>query len=201
MTKIKLCGLSREEDIEAANSLKPDYIGFVFFEKSCRNVTKDTAKKLKSLLSPEIKAVGVFVDEDRSFITELVSEGIIDIIQLHGNEDESYIESIKKATGAEVIKAFKVKDCADAERANSSGADYVLLDSGMGTGQPFNWELLKGMKREYFLAGGLDSENVREAIEVTGAFAVDVSSGIETDRKKDSVKMKCFVERVRGELL
>ncbi len=201
MVKIKLCGLSRKEDIEAANKLNPDFIGFVFYEKSSRNVTKEQAKLLKSLLNPEVKAVGVFVDEDISFINELISEGIIDIAQLHGSEDEEYISVIKKQTKAPVIKAFKVREKEDVDLANRSGADYVLLDSGMGTGKPFNWELLQGIKRDYFLAGGLDPENVRQALEVTGAFGVDVSSGIETDKKKDAAKMKRFVENVRGEIL
>lgn len=201
MVKIKLCGLSRKEDIETVNELMPDYIGFVFFEKSCRNVTKEQAKALKSLLNPKIKAVGVFVDEDPSFIKELISEGIIDIAQLHGSEDEEYIAGIRQETKAPMIKAFKVRSAEDVDKANSSGADYILLDSGMGTGKPFNWELLQGIRREYFLAGGLDPENVADALKVTGAIAVDVSSGIETDKKKDAAKMKRFVENVRGDIL
>lgn len=198
MTKIKLCGLSRTEDIEVVNELLPDFMGFVFYEKSVRNVSFDRAKELKSLLDPRIKAVGVFVDEDPEFIKRLTSENVIDIIQLHGSEDEAYVENIKAATGRPVIQAFKVKEPRDVEKANNSKADYILLDSGMGTGKPFNWELLQGIKRDYFLAGGLFPENVKEAIETVKPYAVDVSSGIETDKKKDVDKMRRFVDKVRN---
>jgi phosphoribosylanthranilate isomerase len=198
MTKIKLCGLSRTEDIEAVNELLPDFMGFVFYEKSVRNVSFDRAKELKSRLDPRIKAVGVFVDEDPEFIKKLTSENVIDIIQLHGSEDETYVENIKAATGRPVIQAFKVKEPRDVEKANNSKADYILLDSGMGTGKPFNWELLQGIKRDYFLAGGLFPENVKEAIETVKPYAVDVSSGIETDKKKDVDKMRRFVDNVRN---
>ena len=198
MTKIKLCGLSRTEDIEAVNQLLPDFMGFVFYEKSVRNVSFDRAKELKALLDSRIKAVGVFVDEDPEFIKKLTSENVIDIIQLHGSEDETYVENIKAATGRPVIQAFKVKEPCDVEKANNSKADYILLDSGMGTGKPFNWELLQGIKRDYFLAGGLFPENVKEAIETVKPYAVDVSSGIETDKKKDVDKMRRFVDNVRN---
>ena len=198
MTKIKLCGLSRTEDIQAVNELLPDYMGFVFYEKSVRNVSFDRAKELKSLLDPRIKAVGVFVDEDPEFIKKLTSENVIDIIQLHGSEDEAYVENIKAATGRPVIQAFKVKEPRDVEKANNSKADYILLDSGMGTGKPFNWELLQEIKRDYFLAGGLFPENVKEAIETVKPYGVDVSSGIETDKKKDVDKMRRFVDNVRN---
>ena len=198
MTKIKLCGLSRTEDIEAVNQLLPDFMGFVFYEKSVRNVSLDRAKELKALLDSRIKAVGVFVDEDPKFIKKLTSENVIDIIQLHGSEDETYVENIKAATGRPVIQAFKVKEPQDVEKANNSKADYILLDSGMGTGKPFNWELLQGIKRDYFLAGGLFPENVKEAIETVKPYAVDVSSGIETDKKKDVDKMRRFVDNVRN---
>jgi phosphoribosylanthranilate isomerase len=198
MPKIKLCGLSRTEDIRAVNSLLPDYIGFVFYEKSVRNVSFQVAKELKAHLDPRIKAVGVFVDADPEFIKKLTGENVIDIIQLHGSEDEAYVENIKAATGRPVIQAFKVKESRDVEKANNSKADYILLDSGMGTGKPFNWELLQGIKRDYFLAGGLFPENVKEAIETVRPFAVDVSSGIETDKKKDVDKMRHFVDNVRS---
>ena len=198
MTKIKLCGLSRTEDIEAVNQILPDFMGFVFYEKSVRNVSLDRAKELKALLDSRIKAVGVFVDEDPEFIRKLTSENVIDIIQLHGSEDETYVENIKAATGRPVIQAFKVKEPWDVEKANNSKADYILLDSGMGTGKPFNWELLQGIKRDYFLAGGLFPENVKEAIETVKPYAVDVSSGIETDKKKDVDKMRRFVDNVRN---
>ena len=199
MTSIKLCGLMRAEDIEAVNILKPEYIGFVFAEKSKRCVTPEKAAKLKRLLNPEVKAVGVFVDEDIDNVSKLLKNGTIDIAQLHGSEDNSYIEKLKKRINTPVIKAFQIKSGEDIAEAQNSAADYVLLDSGKGSGQIFNWELIKSINRPYFLAGGLDTENIQSAIRSNRPFAVDVSSGIETDGKKDLDKMTAFVNAVRKE--
>lgn len=197
LTKVKFCGLTRPEDIEAVNKLKPEYIGFVFWEKSKRNITPIDAKRLKSLLHEDIKVVGVFVDEDIENITYLSDEGIIDVIQLHGKENDDYIKRIKKLTGKPVIKAFKIKSEEDILRANENIADFVLLDAGMGEGKSFDWKLIKGMNRPYFLAGGLDPDNVEEAVNTLKPFAVDVSSGIETEGKKDCEKMRDFLTLVR----
>jgi tryptophan synthase beta chain len=199
MTKIKLCGLTRPEDIECANSLKPDFIGFVFYKKSSRYVDFEKAAELKKLLSSEIKAVGVFIDEDIRDVAYLLGEGIIDIAQLHGSEDEEYISKLRSLTGKPIIKAFRIKGSEDAALANASGADYVLLDSGAGDGKLLDRNLIKDIKRPYFLAGGLDHENVKEAIDEINPFAVDVSSGIETEKKKDPDKMIKFVKTVREE--
>lgn len=194
--KIKLCGLSREEDILQANALKPDFIGFVFFKKSIRNVSEEQAAALKEKLDKAIKSVGVFVDADIEFIERLHSQGTIDIAQLHGHEDEDYIAQIKPK-GITTIKAFKVRSKEDLDKAAKSGADYILLDAGMGEGKSFDWELLKSFDRPYFLAGGLDTENVESAVNMLHPFGVDVSSGIETGQKKDPDKMKLFVENIR----
>ncbi|MBO4701758.1 MAG: tryptophan synthase subunit beta [Lachnospiraceae bacterium] len=199
MTKIKLCGLTRPEDIECANSLKPDFIGFVFYKKSSRYVSFEKAAELKKLLSPEIKAVGVFIDEDIRDVAYLLGEGIIDIAQLHGSEDEGYISKLRSLTGKPIIKAFRIKGSEDAALVNASGADYVLLDSGAGDGKLLDRNLIKDIKRPYFLAGGLSPENVKEAIDEINPFAVDVSSGIETEKKKDPDKMIKFVKTVREE--
>ena len=137
--KIKLCGLSRPEDIEAANRLKPEYIGFVLWDKSKRKVDRDRAKELKKALDPQIQAVGVFVDESIDRIAELLTEGIIDIAQLHGHEDETYIKELKARTDKPIIKAFQVKDQDDIIKAMDSSADMVLLDSGQGTGNIFRF--------------------------------------------------------------
>ncbi len=196
MTAVKLCGMMSKRDIEKANELRPDYVGFVFYEKSHRNLSKDRAAELKACLNPGIKAVGVFVDEDISFVRELVGEGIIDVAQLHGNENEEYIKQVKDL-GVPVIKAFKVRDEESVKAAGSSFADMIMFDAGKGGGQRFNWQLLAGFKREYFLAGGLDPGNVSEAIRELKPFGVDVSSGIETDGVKDMSKMEKFVENVR----
>ena len=199
MTKIKLCGLSRQCDIEWANELKPDYIGFIFWSKSKRNVSPEKAKELKALLSPDIKAVGVFVDEPIGNIAKLLSDNIIDLAQLHGSEDEEYITRLKVLTDKPVIKAFRIKSENDITSAKNSKADFILFDSGAGTGRSFNWNLLENIDRPYFLAGGLYPENVEIAIDTLSPFAVDVSSGIETDNFKDKNKMTAFVNAVRKE--
>jgi phosphoribosylanthranilate isomerase len=199
MTKIKLCGLSRICDIEAANRLKPEYIGFVFLPKSKRYVTYEKAKELKSLLSPDIKAVGVLVDESAEIVARLLNDGTIDIAQLHGGEDEDYISRLRKLTGKPIIKAFRIESEEDIARAEKSSADHILLDSGMGTGKVFDWSLIQSIKRPYFLAGGLDCDNVGEAIKKLRPYAVDVSSGIETNGLKDKEKMAAFVAKVRKE--
>ena len=195
--KIKLCGLSSAQDIEAVNVLKPEFIGFVLWEKSKRNVSKDKAAELKKLLDPQIKAVGVFVDEDIEVVADLLNENIIDIAQLHGKEDNSYIAELRKKTDKPVIKAFQVKSSEDVAEVESSDADYVLIDSGQGTGKAFDWKILEGVKRDFFLAGGLYPENVAEAVKAVAPYAVDVSSGIETDGKKDRSKMEKFVINAR----
>lgn len=200
MTKIKLCGLSRQCDIEWANELKPDYIGFIFCSKSKRNVSPEKAKELKALLSPDIKAVGVFVNEPVGNVAELLSNNIIDIAQLHGSEDEEYIAKLRTLSDKPIIKAFLLKSKDDAETAEKSTADHILLDSGMGAGKSFDWNLLREINRPYFLAGGLYPENVRDAIDKLSPFAVDVSSGIETDNFKDKNKMTAFVKAVRKEI-
>lgn len=199
MTKIKLCGLSRPCEIEAANKLQPDYIGFVFAPKSTRYVSPDKAFELKKLLHPSIKAVGVFVREKPETVASLLESGVIDVAQLHGGEDEDYIRKLRSLTDKPLIRAFRVDTKDDIEAANISGADYVLLDSGQGgTGTVFDWALLAEMKRPYFLAGGLDAGNVRDAAASLHPYAVDVSSGIETAGQKDINKMTDFVHAVRA---
>ena len=199
MTKIKFCGLKREEDILACNKIRPEYIGFVFWEKSSRNISFFRARELKALLDPSISAVGVFVDEKLDVVKSLLDEGTIDIAQLHGTEDEEYISKLQKLTGKPVIKAFKIRDESDADRARKSNADYILLDSGMGTGKAFDWSLLDDIERPFFLAGGLSCDNAAEAVRNLHPFAVDVSSGIETDGVKDRKKMEEFASIVRKE--
>ncbi len=197
MSQIKLCGMTRLVDIEAVNTLKPEYIGFVFWERSKRNVTKEEARMLKDKLDSKIKVVGVFVDEELSVIEDLLNDGIIDLAQLHGQESEDYIKALQERTKRRVIKAFTIRSKEDVARANASSADMVLVDSGKGSGMTFSWELLKGMKRPYFLAGGLNTDNIYDALEQLSPFAVDVSSGIETDGVKDPEKMALFIQAVR----
>lgn len=199
MTGIKLCGLSRTSDIEAANELRPEYIGFVFAPKSRRFVSYEKAEELKRLLKPEIKAVGVFVDEAPETIVQLLRNGIIDMAQLHGRETENDIKRLRSLTSKPIMKAFRIESELDIADAQSCTADYILLDSGAGTGAVFDWELIKNIRRPYFLAGGLKPDNVEQAVKTLKPYAVDVSTGIETGGVKDRAKMAAFVAIVRKE--
>ena len=188
MTKVKLCGLSRESDIAAVNKLKPDLVGFVFAKKSKRYVSPEQAEHLKSLLAPGILAAGVFVNEPVEAVAELLDRGVIDVAQLHGSEDDDYIARLRALTGKPIFPA--IESCA---------ADLVLLDSGAGTGKTFDWSLVRSVQRPYFLAGGLDPDNIADAIAALHPYGVDVSSGIETDGVKDESKMAAFVAAARKE--
>ncbi|WP_099205335.1 phosphoribosylanthranilate isomerase [Scatolibacter rhodanostii] len=199
MSKVKICGLSREEDILAVNITKPDYIGFVFADKSRRKVTVAKAIELKKLLDPAIKVVGVFVNESVEWVAELCEVGLIDMVQLHGDEDESYIRKLKEFTTKPVICAILI---ADTIPEFPKSADYLLFDTASaergGTGKTFNWEILKDYQgKPYFLAGGLSSQNVAKAIQKLHPFAVDVSSHVESKGVKDSQKINEFVSIVR----
>ena len=199
MAKIKICGLSRKCDIEIANQLNIDYIGFVFYKKSKRYVSFEQALALKKYLKSDIKSVGVFVDEPIKNVVSLLENRIIDIAQLHGNEDEEYIKELRSETDQTIIKAFCINSEEDIIKANESTADYVLLDSGKGSGNVFSWELLKKINRPYFLAGGLSADNAEKALELLNPYALDVSSGVETDGLKDKNKMTAFVSVIRKE--
>lgn len=199
MTKIKLCGLSRPCDIQAANALMPDYIGFVFAPKSKRYVTPEKARTLKQMLLPGIQAVGVFVNEEPETVAKLLQDGTVDIVQLHGTEDEAYIRQLRRLTDRPIIRAFPVEASGDMESIEQSSADYILLDSGAGTGTVFDWTLIQNITRPFFLAGGLDPDNAADAVRTLHPYAVDVSSGIETGGKKDKSKMAAFVAAVRKE--
>lgn len=207
MVKLKICGMRRSEDIEMANRYKPDYIGFVFAD-SPRKVSYDQAKELSELLSDEIVPVGVFVNEHMKLIVDLFKDGIIEMAQLHGDEDEKYIRNLKdksiEETGKQipVINAIEIKDGADYNdellKWRDSASDYFILDSGKGSGKTFDWSLIdKGsefFKNSIFLAGGLNSENLALAIEEFNPFAVDLSSSVETDGFKDEEKIKEIIE-------
>lgn len=199
MTRIKFCGLSRICDIESANALRPDYVGFIFVRESRRCVTVEQAAKLRRVLDKDIRAVGVFVNEEPHVVAELLTSGIIDIAQLHGDEDEAYIAHLARLTDKPIIKAFRVRSADDIAQAEKSTADGILLDSGAGTGTSFDWSMLAGITRPYFLAGGLSPDNAGQAVRALRPFAVDVSSGIETDGQKDNIKMASFADAVRKE--
>ena len=196
--RIKLCGMRRPEDIAYCNEFGPDYAGMIMSPGFKRSVDLTTAAKLKAALDPSIRMTGVFVNESEETVTSAVRNGLIDMIQLHGKEDEGYIGRLKEANpGIPIIKAFKLESPADVKHAIDSGADFVLLDSGTGSGKAFDWSLLKlipdCMRDRCFLAGGLTPDNVQEALAVFTPFAVDTSSGTETDGVKDREKIGAFV--------
>ena len=203
MTKIKICGLRREADVGYANECMPDYVGFVF-AKSARQVTRRQASRLKELLDPGIGAVGVFVNEPVSQVAKLLNEEIIDLAQLHGDETEEYIQRLRGAMNrGELMKAVRVRDAEDIRRGEKLSVEYLLLDAFSqkaygGTGNTFDWEMAKGIKKPFFLAGGISTQNVGEAIMRLAPFGVDVSSFVETDGYKDPEKMARFVELARS---
>ena len=201
--KIKTCGLFREEDINYANELKPDYIGFVFAE-SKRKVGVEKAYNLKNKLDKEIKSVGVFVNDNLDFILNLIREKIIDIIQLHGNEDNDFLDNLKTKTNAKIIKFIPVENADSILNSLNIFSDFILLDNLKGgVGKTFNWNYLKEafesnkkfievFNKKYFLAGGLNKENINEALKFN-PYCVDLSGGLETDGIKDFEKMKYII--------
>ena len=200
MTKIKICGLFRSCDIDYVNEAKPDFCGFIIdVPKSHRNVTVEQVRLLRKSLCPEIQAVGVFVDAPQELIAGLVLDGTLDLVQLHGQEDEVYIAELRKQISVPIIKAFSVQTSEDVRRAEESSADCILLDHGSGgTGASFDWSLLTGLTRPYVLAGGLTPKNLPGAIKRLRPWTVDLSSGVETDGEKDRSKILAAVQVVRN---
>ncbi|MCL1913042.1 MAG: phosphoribosylanthranilate isomerase [Eubacteriaceae bacterium] len=196
--KIKICGLTRIVDIEAANTAKPDFVGFVFAE-SRRKVESGHARFLRSHLAEGIEPVGVFVNEPINNILDIADAGIINMIQLHGSEDESYIRRLKDRCGIPLIKAIAVAKSGDVQEWQESCADYLLLDNkGGGTGAAFDWSLIGSPAKPFFLAGGLSISNIDEAIKSVEPYAIDVSSGVETNGLKDIEKITAIVRRVHN---
>lgn len=199
-TRIKCCGMFRDEDIAAVNEAKPDFCGFIVdFPKSHRNVSPERAAELAAQLDASIVPVGVFVDEDPAVVAQMVRGGAIRAVQLHGHEDEDYLARLRKLLpeGTPVVQAFMVRSAEDVTRAEASPADLVLLDNGQGTGQSFDWSLVRHVARPFVLAGGLTPGNVAQAIHAVHPWAVDLSSGLETDGLKDPDKIKAAVAAVR----
>ena len=193
---MKMCGLRSEADVRAVLELRPDFAGFILSGGFRRSISRETFAELSAMLiGSDIKRVGVFVNEPLDSIIGFAD--YIDVIQLHGSEDEDYIRSLRKLTDKPIIKAFTVRSEADIEAARASSADYVLLDSGTGTGSTFDHSLIADIDRPFFLAGGLTAENVGEAIKRYEPFAVDASSSLETDGIKDKTKMAAFAEAAR----
>jgi len=197
MVKIKICGLRRMDDIDYVNELKPDYAGFVF-AKSKRQVTAEYARQLIGKLGRDIRAVGVFVNEDMAVVKELAAYVGLRVLQFHGSETPEYVKAI---SGITVWKAVCIKSPESLERLDRYEADALLLDgSSAGSGQCFNWDIVKGYKPEkpVILAGGLDCSNIASAITGVRPYGVDVSSGVETGGVKDYKKIREFIKKVRG---
>ena len=211
-TKIKICGLKSEKDIEMVNRYRPDFCGFIIdFPKSHRSLEPERVSELSRLIDREhMTAVGVFVNESIEQVAELLNDGTIDVAQLHGNETADYIAQLRSLTDKKLIKAFAVKDKASLNAAAACTADYILLDQGQGSGETFDWSILGSRdaeeafgsgglpKKEWFLAGGLGEHNIEQAIQRFKPFAVDLSSAVETDRCKDETKVKKIIELVRN---
>ena len=200
--KIKICGLRREEDIEAVNQVLPEYIGFVFAE-SKRQIDMTLASKLKDRLDNRIQTVGVFVNHSVEFIQELYQNQIIDLIQLHGDEDAEFIRHLRTVCSGRIIKAVNV---GGEMPILPETADYLLFDKASGqrggTGEVFDWNILSDFQKSpFFLAGGLTPENAREAVQSLRPYAMDVSSGVETNGFKDPEKIYKFVQNVRGTMI
>lgn len=205
MVKIKICGIKRLEDIEIVNKYLPDYIGFVF-ANSKRKINCDEALILKNILDNRIKKVGVFVNEDINKIAYISNCGIIDIVQLHGDEDENYISELKKiiAKNIEIIKAVRVKNKNDIKAQDSQLIDYLLLDTyeeGIygGSGKVFDHDLIPKVNKKIFIAGGINEINIIKIINKVKPYSVDISSGVETDGFKDEQKIKTIIDIIRKE--
>ena len=197
-TKIKICGLSRERDIDYANQYLPDYVGFVLhYPKSRRYISVERAQELGRLLNPGIQIVGVLVDQPLETAVSLLGDCVIDIAQLHGHEDETYIKALKERTGKEVWKAFQIRSAEDVAAAKASSADMVVLDSGMGSGEVFDWSLIADFDRPYFLAGGLSPQNAVRCVKQLHPYGIDLSSGVETNGVKDKDKISSVIHAVR----
>lgn len=200
--KIKICGLSRKEDIAYVNECIPDYIGFVF-AKSKRQVDMKKAAELKQYLHPSILSVGVFVNEPIENVMELCREKIIDVVQLHGDEPEEYARKLQENIDNSIIRAVRVESKKQVEDYNTYPCHYFLFDSykqGVygGTGQTFPKELIMGVDKPFFLAGGISSKNVIEELAGVSPYCVDVSSSVETDGRKDREKIRQFIQMVRS---
>jgi phosphoribosylanthranilate isomerase len=201
MTSIKICGIKSIDEIEYLNQTLPEFAGFVF-AKSKRQVDKQKAKTLKEKLDIKIRAVGVFVNEEIDFVAQLANENIIDLIQLHGDEDKEYIINLKSKTKAPIIKAIRVDNEVNLEKIKMLEADFYLFDTFVkneygGSGKSFNWDLIKNFEKPFFLAGGLNSSNIEDAIEAAKPSCVDVSSGVEVGNSKNLEKILEIIQIVR----
>ena len=202
MTKIKICGLTRREDVAAVNQWLPDYVGLVFCS-SRRQVTPVQAALLKAGLDTRIKAVGVFVNEPIVTIVKLCNTGVIDLVQLHGDENAAYLRELKSHLDCPVIKAVRVQNVAQVQQAEQMPCDWLLLDTYQkgrygGSGKMFDHALIPDLQKQFFLAGGLENSNIARVIEKCKPTGVDLSSGVETGGFKDEEKIRQIIQTVRN---
>jgi len=198
MSKIKICGLKRKEDVEYVNLAKPDYAGFVFAGIK-RKIDFQTAANFRSLLNKNINSVGVFVNEPIENIISLCKDKTIDIIQLHGDENEQYIDALRQKVDNKIIKSVKIQfTINNLQLTINSKVNFLLFDSGMGSGETFDWGLIKGYDKPFFLAGGLNKDNIAKALKTLKPYCVDLSSGVETNGLKDFEKIMEIMRIVRG---
>ena len=208
--KIKICGIRRPEDVDIVNDFCPDYIGFVF-APTWRQIDIETACRLRAHLNPEIKPVGVFVNQPVELLTKACTSGAAAYLQLHGQEDASYEQELVKALAEKgiknpeerLIRAYRIQGGTDFDRMRNTLAPLLLLDAYSpadmgGTGETFDWTVIRNVKKPFFLAGGITAENVNKAIQLACPFGIDASSGLETDKAKDRDKIKLFIERIRN---
>lgn len=197
MAKVKICGISHEVEIGIMNKLMPDYIGFIFWPRSKKFIAPEHAGLLRSKLRKGIKTVGVFMNESLKTVAMCAEIAGLDMVQLHGEETSEYIAALREYIHIPIIRAFRISRAIEAERAMSSPADYVMLD-GMQGGQKFDWSLIGQLRRKYFLAGGLNTDNVQQALEISPQpYALNVSTGVEANRLKDYRKVMKFILAVR----
>lgn len=204
MTKIKICGIRRVEDAIILNEILPDYAGFILSKQFWRCIDKKQLSEICGILSKNILRVGVFVNESLDYILEYAP--FLDVIQLHGEEDETFIRQLKDKTTCEVWKAVRVKSSQDIENACNLSADKLLIDSYSkktygGSGELANWDLVKNAKisKPFFLAGGISSENCTDAITLVKPYGLDISSSVETNRIKDREKIVEIFSKIRGD--
>lgn len=206
-TKIKICGLRRLEDVAFVNEAQPDYAGVILCRRFWRSIDFKQAKLLRQHLDPNIPLVGVFVNDRFSDVLVALRQGIVDMVQLQGTESEEYITSLQVMShNKPVIKACQVHSAEVLPYAENSAADYILLDSGAGagSGKLMDWSLVQDVHRPFFLAGGLNPDNIPKAIEAVHPWGIDLSSGVErvtgpepSDRVKDREKILAAVAAVR----
>lgn len=199
--RVKICGLKTVEDVLAVNEVQPDYAGFVF-APGRRQISEELAAELRKVLAREIVPVGVFVNENPEKVLRLCDRGIIDLIQLHGEESEEYIATLRSRVGTPIVKAVRVRSTEDILRMDAVDSDFLLLDAYHekeygGSGISFDWSLIPAVSKPFFLAGGINAGNVREAILTFRPYGIDVSSGVETEGRKDSAKLKQLLQLIR----